>query len=77
MPETRDLRKFLWGKGEHVGNQHFSPFPTRGKTEITFMQRLSSAIALNLFSKIRSFGKQLTLSQMPNFRLFQTEIVCR
>ena len=40
--------------------------------------KMLSAIRFNLdHSRISSFGKELTLSQMTNFRLFQIETVCR
>ena len=43
---------------------------------VTFI--LSSANALNLdLSKVLLFGKELTQHQMTNFKLFQTERVCR
>ena len=59
------------GKGENVGNQHFSPFPTMfsilSKTNLNFwvIFILSSAKALNLDqSKILSFGKELNIYKM-------------
>ena len=55
-------------------------FPKQSRTEIiisaTFI--LWSANAFNLVtSKVLSVGKDLTLSRTTNFRLVQTERVCR
>ena len=62
----------------------FSPFTTEfsapSKREIIILAsvNLSSADAFNLlWLKMLSFGKELTHYQSTNFRLFQTERVCR
>ena len=72
------------GKGENAGNQHFLLFPqcfsTLSKTNFNFSATsiFSSANAFNLvWPKILPFGKELTHYQTTNFRLFQTERVCR
>ena len=72
------------GKAENVGYQSFLLFPKYflpiQKTNFNFlvMFTLASAIAFKLDqSEIVLFGKKFTLSQTTNFRLFQTERVCR
>ena len=70
------------GKGEIAGYQNFLHFPQCFQafpreiltTSVIFI--LSSALNLDQ-SKILYYGKELTLSQMTNFTLFQTERVCR
>ena len=53
------------GKGENAGYQHFLLFP----------QCFQMAFFSRSFKGLH--GKGLTVSQMTNFRLFQTERVCR
>ena len=77
------------GKRRKCWKPAFSPFPTmfstQSKTKIIIWASfiLLSANTFNVVtSKILSFGKELTdhgltLSQATNFRLFQTERVCR
>ena len=72
------------GKRRKCLQPAFSPSPTMFSTllkkeiVILAMLNLSSANAFNLVtSEILSFGKGLTLSKTTNFRLFQTERVCR
>ena len=72
------------GNGENAGNQHFLHFPqcfytflrTNFKFSVIFIVLSASAFNLEQ-SKNLSFGKELTHYQMTNFRLFQTERVCR
>ena len=70
IPNFNDLEKEAFenivGKGENVGNQHFSPFPTvfstLPKTNFKFSDTfiVSSANAFNLNQcKILWFGKEL------------------
>ena len=69
---------------ETPGDQHFLLFQEcfpRFSTQISIFEPVVivlNAKTMNLDkSRILSFGKELTLSQMLNFRLFQTERVCR
>ena len=78
------------GFGKHCGKRRkcwkpaFSPFPTvfstleQSKIIILTMFNLSSANAFTMVtSKSLSFGKGLSHYQTTDFRLFQTERVCR
>ena len=80
-PIIRGLLKTLWEKEKWPA---FSSSPTifsiLSQREIIILAafNLSSANAFNLVqSKISLFGKELSLSQTRNFRLFKTERVCR
>ena len=75
------------GKGENASNQHFLPFPTMFLScpkqiltselhLICHLQMLPIWASLKFFHLGKSY-KGLTLSQMTNFRLFQTQRVCR
>ena len=86
MTVTKRPFENIEGKGENAGNQHFllfafpTMFPTHPITNLYFSItfNLSSANAFNLDqSKILLFGTELTLFQMGNFRLFETERLCR
>ena len=50
----------------------------KGTGQKSFLQYLSSATALDLVkSKTEKFDKELTHYHSTNFRLFQTERICR
>ena len=71
FPSFKDSENIV-GKGEHAGN--------RPKREITILAKVNllSASTFNLVKvKILSVGKELTLYQTTNIRVFQTERVCR
>ena len=84
-PKNKSFENIL-GKGENAVYQHFLLFP---KCFLPFPREiciffflvafiLLSACALNSDkSKFLSFGKQFNHYQTTNFRLFQTERVCR
>ena len=84
MTLKKKVLENIVGKGGNAGKQHFLLFPTMFSTYpktnynflVTFM--LSSTNAFKLYwSKVLLFGKELTISQTTNFRLIQTERVCR
>ena len=72
------------GKRENAGNQHFllspqcfQPIPPKNSVFlVTFILSSVNAFNLDQSQNVLS-GKELTLSQTTNFRLFQTERVCR
>ena len=68
-------------KGANSGYQHFAPFPTMFSKgfSLRVIKSQDPGTGLNdkQWQKEDYFDQLLTLSQTTNFRLFQTERVCR
>ena len=71
------------GKAENAGNHHFllflQCFQPFHKQIPTFQSHIFCLQMLSIYTSLKCchLGKQLTHYQMTNFRLFQTERVCR